>query len=360
MTSQVYTCNNPNCNDLTHDHSHKIKNNHAGLLTVDMHCHILNQDVEEIVSDFTEKKTEPAILLESMGQPSVDHNVSMMADLLPKLIDIDVRLNDMNNMGIDIQALSPSPTQYYYWADRDTSAHIVKLQNENIAEICEQHPDRFVGLGNVSLQFPDLAAEQMDYCVKKLGLRGVEISSLVNNKEVSDKEFAPFWKKAEELGIVVFLHPLGTTLGNRLNQHYLANIIGVPLETTIALSHLIFSGVLDRHPNLKICAAHGGGFLGAYQGRSDHGWRVRPECQNIRKAPTDYLKQIFFDTIVHNPNQLQQLINQVGASQVVLGTDYPFDMGDANPLDLIASLKDLSHLEQAEIIGLNAASLLNL
>ena len=330
------------------------------LLSVDLHCHVLTPEVEAVVCGLPEKVEEQAKVIQTVGSESCEYNASMMADLLPKLTDASVRLKDMDEMGIDVQALSPSPTQYYYWADHEVASRIVRLQNDRIAELCAFDPQRFVGLGGVSLQFPDLAAEQLEHCVKNLGFRGVEISSSVNGKEIADREFTPFWQKAEDLGVIVFLHPLGTSLGQRVNRYYLANLIGVPLETTIALSHLIFGGVLDRHPGLKILAAHGGGFLGSYCGRTQHGWRVRPECRRILRSPREYLKQIYFDSVVYDPEELQHIVRNVGASQLVIGTDYPFDMGNHDPLELIGSSSELSVEDKDKIIGLNAAQLLGI
>jgi aminocarboxymuconate-semialdehyde decarboxylase len=328
--------------------------------SVDFHCHVLTPEVEQVVKERPEKLAEPESMILSMGLRSLEHNRSMMAALMPKLIDPEVRLRDMDDMGVDVQVLSPSPTQYYYWADRELSAAVVDLQNQRIAEMCAGSSRRFVGLGTVSLQFPDLAVQQLEHCVRNLGFKGVEISGSVNGKEIADAELWPFWRKAAELGAVVFIHPLGTSLGARVSRFYLANLVGVPLETTIALSYLIFEGVFDRLPSLKICAAHGGGFLASYSGRSDHGWKVRPECQEINKAPSQYLKRIFFDTVMFNAEELGNLIRAVGASQILLGTDYPFDMGNHRPLELLAAVNGLSEVEVEQIRGGNAARLLNL
>jgi aminocarboxymuconate-semialdehyde decarboxylase len=265
----------------------------------------------------------------------------------------------MDAMGVDVQILSPSPTQYYYWADRELAAAVVQSQNETIAEACGAHPDRFAGLAAVSLQFPELAAQQLEYCVRELGFKGAEISSHVSGTEISDPQFAPFWQKAEELGAVIFLHPLGVTLRDRLRDHYLANIIGVPLETTIALSHLIYGGVLDDYPGLKILAAHGGGFFSHYNGRFDHGWEVRPECQKCKHPPSEYLRRIHFDTIVHEPSQLRKLADTVGVERLILGTDYPFDMGCFDPLEFVHS-SGLSDEECAQVLARNAAELFGL
>lgn len=297
--------------------------------------------------------------IDMLGEASVKHNVDMMEAVAPKLMSLKVRLADMDAMGVDVQVLSPSPTQYYYWADRDLSSEAVRQQNETIAAACAAHPDRFASLAAVSLQFPELAAEQLDHCVRELGFKGAEISSHVSGKEVANPEFAPFWQKAEELGAVIFLHPLGVTLRERLREHYLANIIGVPLETTIALSHLIYDGVLDDYPRLKILAAHGGGFLSHYGGRFDHGWHVRPECRHCKYPPSEYLQKIYFDTITHDPRQLARLADQVGAGQIVIGTDYPFDMGSFDPLALVES-SGLGEDDVARIVSRNALTLFDL
>ena len=233
----------------------------------------------------------------------------------------------MDAMGVDIQAVSVSPTQYYYWAERDLAQAIARAANECLAELCAAHPDRFVGLATVTLQHPDLAAEQLTDAVRRLGLRGCQISTQIDGVELADRRHDVFWTRAEALGAVVFVHPLGCTLGERVTPYYLSNIVGQPIETTLALSHLIFGGTLDRHPGLKLCAAHGGGYLPSYIGRSDHGYAVRPESRTMAHAPSTYLKRIWFDSLVYTPQALEHLVREVGASQVVIGTDYPFDMG---------------------------------
>jgi aminocarboxymuconate-semialdehyde decarboxylase len=327
--------------------------------TVDLHAHLLTPAVEPLVADCPQKKLEPELMLRAQGAASVAHNVQkMLPNAFRKMTSLDERLRDMDAMGVDVQVLSPSPNQYYYWAEPDLAREIVRVQNEHVAATCATNPERFAGLGTLALQHSDLSVEQLTHAVKTLGLRGVEISTAVNGLDLADAKFEKFWAKADELGCVVFIHPLGTSLGERVNQFYLTNIIGQPLETTIALSYLIFGGVLDRHPGVKILAAHGGGYLPAYIGRSDHGYKVRPETGGIQKKPSEYLKQIYFDSLVYSPQQLQALIAQVGASQIVIGTDYAFDMGDYDPHELIESVVGLSEEERAAILGGNAQRLL--
>ena len=266
----------------------------------------------------------------------------------------------MDAMGVDIQVISPSPNQYYYWADVDLAKQIVATQNEHIASVRAAHPERLRGLGNVALQHAELSVQQLTDCIGKFGLCGVEISSVVNGLELSDARFERFWAKAEELGCLVFIHPFGTSLGERVNRYYMGNIIGQPIETTIALSHLIFGGVLDRYPGLKIFAAHGGGYLPSYVGRSDHGFEVRPEARKMKHKPSEYLERIYFDSLVYTLEGLRHLIEQVGVAHVLLGTDYPFDMGAYEPEKLIASVPGLADKDREQILGGNAARLLGI
>ena len=328
--------------------------------TIDFHCHVLTLAVEPLVADCPQKKNEPAAMLKAMGEASIAHNNAvMLPQAFPKLTRVEARLADMSAMGVDMQVLSPSPTQYYYWAQEDLARELVRLQNEHIAEICAQHPRRFVGLGTVALQLPELAALQLEHAMRWLGLKGVEISTSVDGEELDAPGLLPFWKKAEDLGAIVFIHPFGTTLGRRVRNHYLNNIIGQPLETTIALSRLIFGGVLDRHPGLKIVAAHGGGYLPSYCGRSNHGHAVRPEARSgARREPIEYLRRMWFDTLVYEPEAVRHLVNVVGASQLVMGSDYPFDMGHYDAHGLLAATPGLDESQIAAILGGNAAALL--
>jgi aminocarboxymuconate-semialdehyde decarboxylase len=327
--------------------------------TLDLHCHVLVPEVEACLATRPERIAEVEALARATGTASVLHNArQMLPAAAPRLTTLAKRLEDMDAIGIDVQAISPSPSQFHYWAEPELAADIVHRCNECIAELCARVPSRLVGLGSVALQHPDLAADQLQHAVTQLGLRGVEISSQAQGRDLDHPDFAPFWKKAEELDCLVFLHPFGTTLGERLNRYYLSNVIGQPLETTIALSHLIFGGVLDRHPGLRICAAHGGGYLPYYIGRSEQAFRVRPEAGSPRHPPSHYLRQVWFDSVVYDPATLRQLVDRVGASQVVAGTDYPFDMGSYRIHELLAAVPGLSALDRAGILGLNAARLL--
>jgi aminocarboxymuconate-semialdehyde decarboxylase len=271
------------------------------------------------------------------------------------------RIRAMDEQGIDVEALSINP--YWYKADRDLARQIIKIQNEKLAELCAAQPERFVAFATVALQHPDLAAEQLEEGVKKLGLRGAAIGGSVNGEELADEKFHPFWAKAEQLGVLVFIHPQGTAdLEKRLRGNGgLGNVIGNPLETTIALSHLIFEGTLDQFPGLKICAAHGGGYLPSYAARSDAGCVTFPDrCSKpLKKRPTEYLRQLYFDSIVFTPEALRHLVAECGASQIVMGTDYPFPW-TKTAVDHILNTPGLSDAERVVMLGGTASRLLGL
>src|SRR5258706_5569706 len=271
-------------------------------------------------------------------------------------------LRRMDEQGIDMEALSINPN--WYAAERDLAAEVIRIQNERLAELCASQPDRFVAFASVALQHPDLAVQQLEHAVKKLGLRGAGVGGSVNGQELSDAKFHPFWAKAEELGVLVFLHPQGTAeLKSRLaGNGGLENTVGNPLETTLALSHLIGEGTLDRFPGLKLCAAHGGGYLPSYAPRSDHICLTFPDrctAVQLKKKPTEYLKQLYFDALVFTPEALRHLVAQVGSSQIVMGTDYPFPWTSTS-VDHILGTPGLSDAERAAILGGTAVRLLGL
>jgi aminocarboxymuconate-semialdehyde decarboxylase len=273
------------------------------------------------------------------------------------------RLAAMDAQGIDVEALSINP--YWYKADRDVATRICQIQNERLAQACAANPERFVAFATVALQHPDLAAAQLEEGVKKYNLRGAAIGGSVDGLEISDPRFHPFWARAEQLGVPVFIHPQGTAELNATTRFkgngLLDNVIGNPLETTIALSHLIFEGTLDRFPGLKICAAHGGGFLPSYAGRSDQGCLTFPtRCTGpLKKKPSEYLRQMYYDSIVFTPEALRHLAAETGPGQIVMGTDYPYPWTSTS-VDHILSAPGFSDAERAAMLGDTAAKLLKI
>jgi aminocarboxymuconate-semialdehyde decarboxylase len=300
--------------------------------TVDVHAHVLLPQVDQAVAGRPGHAAHRDLDARRNGSASMEVSGRMVAERIPRLTRIDARLADMAAARVDVQIVSPSPSHYHYWADPGLARTVCRLANEGVAAHCAQAPGRLHGLGLVPLQHPALMVELLRHALG-LGLKGVEISSHAPGRDLSDPAYEPFWAHAAETGAVVFLHPFGCTLDERLDRWYLSNIVGQPVENAVALSHLIFSGVLDRHPHLRLLAAHGGGYLPTYTGRADHGWRLRPDVRGCAEPPSAYLRRIWFDSLVYHPAALAALIDAAGTSQVVLGSDHPFDMGVDDPLD---------------------------
>jgi aminocarboxymuconate-semialdehyde decarboxylase len=273
------------------------------------------------------------------------------------------RLAAMDARGIDVAVLSIN-AYWWYGANRDLAARIVRTHDEGVAATCKEHPDRFVGLTSVALQHPDLAAEQLEYAVKTLGFRGASVGGHIAGEVPSTETYDPFWRKAQELQVPVFMHP--NNADGLVNETIfegrgdLGNIIGNPAETTLFLSKLIFDGTLDRFPGLKICGSHGGGYLPSYFGRTEVACDVRPNANCTSKKPArEYLRnQIMADSMVFTDEGLRHLVAEMGASQVVYGSDMPFNWPDT--IDLVANASYLSPAEKEAILGGNLIRLLKL
>jgi aminocarboxymuconate-semialdehyde decarboxylase len=312
------------------------------VLTVDAHAHCYFHETINLMGDDA-GKVLPAV----KGVP--EH-----------FIVVEQRLKEMDAMAIDMEMLSINP--FWYGKDRDTAEAIVKLQNEKLAELCASRPDRFGAFASLTLQFPDIAVQQLETAVRKQRLRGAAIGASVMGENFADPKFHPVWAKAEELGAVLFIHPQSTPeLAKRFKGNgWLSNTIGNPLDTTIALQHLIFEGTLDRFPGLKIIAAHGGGYLPSYAARGDHACFVSPQNCNpnitLKKKPSEYINQLYFDAMVFTPEGLRHLVAQVGASQIVLGTDHPIPW-EQHPVDHVFATTTLSDKQKVAILGGNAAHL---
>jgi aminocarboxymuconate-semialdehyde decarboxylase len=298
-----------------------------------------------------------------LGEEGTRLQISPINGAAETYIDLGQRLAAMDAQAVDMEILSINP--FWYNRERDLAGKIVKLQNEKLAEFCAANSERFAAFASLTLQAPDLAVQELEIAVKKQGLKGAAIGGSVNGIDFSDSRFHPVWAKAEELGVPLFIHPRGMPeLNRRLSGNgWLDNTIGNPLDTTIALSHLIFEGTFDRFPGLKVIAAHGGGYLPSYADRSDHACMVGPAGCNpdfkLKKKPSEYLKQIYFDSLVFTPEAIRHLAAQVGASQIVLGSDHPYPW-QLNPVDHIFASISLSDEEKADILGRTAAKLFNL
>ncbi len=271
------------------------------------------------------------------------------------------RLLRMDEQGIDVEVLSINP--WWYGADPTVAARLIEVQNRGLAELCAARSDRFVALATVAVQHPELAAEQLRDAFRRHGMRGVSLGATVDQDELANRRFDPFWKAAEDLQALVFIHPQGVPeLRRRLQGNgFLTNVIGNPLETTIALSHLIFEGTFDRFPGLRVCGAHAGGFLPSYNGRFDAGCVAFPaNCTNtLKQKPSEYLKRCYFDSMVFSAEGLRHLVAEYGADHVVMGTDYPFPW-TTTAVDHVLDVPQLTDPEKTAILGGNLARLLGI
>jgi len=325
--------------------------------TIDIHAHVGVPEAAKFVEPHLDWETVPLSRFANAETKAL--SAKQEADIRARG-GLDRRLADLDAMGVDMQMIAPPPPQCYYTVPLDIAVQATRLVNDGIAAFCAQKPDRLKPFGSVPMTDAGEAVKELERCVKTLGFTGIEVLTNVAGKELSDPAFAPFWKKAEELGVLVMIHPNGFTDASRLSRFYFNNVIGNPLETTIALHYLIFDGVLARHPKLKILAVHGGGYLGAYPGRIDHAWGARSDAHgDLPKPPTEYLKRVYFDTVVFTPHQLKYLIEVFGADHILMGTDYPFDMADFDPVGHVCGA-GLDEATVAAVCGGNVKGLLGL
>jgi aminocarboxymuconate-semialdehyde decarboxylase len=265
--------------------------------------------------------------------------------------DMQRRLSDMDAAGIDVQLISNTPQTFLYNQDPSLTAALAALQNDQIAKAAAANPTRLMGIATLPMQAPTLAADELARAIRSLGLKGAQIGSNVNGRNLDDPVLEPLWAAANELGALIMVHPTQVAGAERLRSYYLANLIGNPLDTTIAAACLVFGGVIERHPRIKFLMVHGGGFVPYQAGRFQHGWQVRPEPRATLKTPPDAsLNRLYFDTIVHAQPALEFLVSSAGASRVLLGSDYPFDMGTLEGVRQVRALS-LSEPDKATILG---------
>jgi aminocarboxymuconate-semialdehyde decarboxylase len=327
-------------------------------VTVDIHSHVAVPAAAKFVEPYLDWATIPLAHFANAQTRTLGQKQE--ADIRAR-VGHDHRLADLDAMGIDVQIIAPPPPQCYYTVPLEIAVKATQIVNDGIAEFCAVKSERLKGFGAVPMTDGAEAAKELERCIRKLGFTGVEILTNVAGKELSDPAFSPFWQKAEELGALVMIHPNGFTDAARLTRFYFNNVIGNPLETTIALHYLIFDGVLERHPRLKILAVHGGGYLGAYSGRIDHAWGARSDSHGaLPNPPTAYLKRTYVDTVVFTPHQLAALVGLFGPDHVLLGTDYPYDMAEYDPIGHIAAVEGFDAATVAALAGGNAKKLLGL
>jgi aminocarboxymuconate-semialdehyde decarboxylase len=326
--------------------------------TIDVHCHLATPPARTFAEPHRRREYEPYDYF--MGADSVAHNQVMFPSIAEQLVEPAARIEHMDRMGVDLQGLATFVSEYFYWAPASDAARSARMQNENLAAAVAAYPDRFLPFGaTVPLQDIDLAIAEMDHAVDELAFRGLQIGGTVDGHNLDEARFRPFWAAVEAKGIPVILHPNGYPESQRFGDYFLTNCIGNPLETMVAATRMIFSGLFEEHPRIKLVLLHGGGYLPFYCSRADHTWEVRPESR-VKipdRPPSDYMKMLYYDTMVFQPLYLRHLVEVVGADRVMLGTDYPFDMGDTDPVALVDATEGLSDDDRVAIKGGTAAAL---
>jgi aminocarboxymuconate-semialdehyde decarboxylase len=330
------------------------------MTTIDVHCHLATPASRPVVDAHRRPEYEPYDYF--MGQDSKDHNKVMYPTIIDQLTDPDARIEHMDRMGIDVQGLATFVSEYFYWAPARAGAESARIQNDNLAAVASSS-ERFVAMGaTVPLQDIDLAIAELDRAVDELGFKGLQIGGTIEGHNLDEPRFRPFWAAVEAKGVPVILHPSGYPESQRFGDYFLTNCIGNPLETMVATTRMIFSGLFEEHPGIKLVLLHGGGYLPFYTSRSDHTWEVRPEARAKipDHPPSHYMRRLYYDTMVFQPLYLRHLVEIVGVDHVMLGTDFPFDMAETDPMGLIESTEGLSDTDREAITWGNAARLFDL
>lgn len=329
-------------------------------MRIDLHTHFLPPDWEDWASRYGGERW---VRLEHLDACSA--NMMIKDRVFRRITDQcwspERRMEDMAGLGIDMQVISPVPIMLSYWAEAKACQAFARMQNEYCAEIVSQHPDRFRGMATVPLQDTDLAIAELRHATENLDLRAVEIGSFPGGRDLDDGALFPFFEACVDLGVAVFVHPADAILGKeRMGEYYLPNIVGNPLETAFAITRFIFGGVPDRLPDLRICFAHGGGAFAYVLGRVTHGWSIRDEPrQHVRKPPLDYARTLYYDSLTHSAKNLRYLIDTVGGDRVVIGSDYPFALGEKDPVAFLDSCR-LDTAVQSAIEDANARRFLGI
>jgi aminocarboxymuconate-semialdehyde decarboxylase len=325
--------------------------------TIDVHTHLMVDASAEVANPHFKPEMDPRTFFSPEVTRRYNKEFRSQPHIAAKFREPAARIEDMDKQGIDMQVVAIAPPQYYYWLDSEVAPRAIHLQHERFAEVVRDHPDRFVAVANLPMDHPELAVEVMREAKENYGFHGFELNGDVNGADYDERRFDIVWEAAEELEMTAILHPMGFTHGQRMDDYYLINVICMPLASTVAVSRMILGGVWERFPDFKMVVVHGGGYLPFYFARTDHAFGVRPELRHhIDRLPSEYLHKLHFDTAVFKPDMVRYLIDEFGADKVLMGTDYPFDMGPTDPLGFLADVPMTEH-ERSLVLGANAARL---
>ncbi|MGH9690814.1 MAG: amidohydrolase family protein [Candidatus Acidiferrales bacterium] len=330
----------------------------AKVRPVDIHAHYFPQAYLDVIAE-EGKRFQVEYRVTQQGF-YIQTAARTQGPLPSKIVNLHERIAAMDKQGIAVQAMSLTGPMAH-WGDADVSHKLASAWNDSASAAHREYPDRLVGLLTLPMLFPDRAVDELNRACQLPGMRGVYMGTNIDQHDLDDPLFEPVFARIETLGLPVFLHPLQAIGGQRTKAFYLSNLLSFPVDTAIAACHLIFGGVLDRHPKLQICLPHGGGVLPILTGRIDHGWRVRPELQNLglKKAPSEYLRRFTYDTIVHSKSIMEFVIGEVGADRIMIGSDYCLDMGYGRPVQFLEKI-DVTRAERNRMLGENAARILKL
>ena len=324
---------------------------------IDFHTHVNMPEVQAWIAKHATGSNRPG---PRVSRGSIAFQKRQDKAVNSRSTNMKLRIRDMDRVGIDIQVISAHLTHYCYWAPARKGLEVARIFNDRAAEIVAEHPDRFACLATVPLQAPKLAVRELERAIK-LGHRGVAISTRTEDRELGDPSLEPFWAAAAESGFPVYVHPHGFTDTSRMKAFFLWNSIAQPLEEAMGMASIIYSGLLDRYPRLKIVMAHGGGFLPYYAGRVDRAFDIRPETRvNIGRKPSAYMRKFYYDTCVYNADMIHFLAAKVGAARIIMGSDYPVFLKEPDPVAFVRKVRGLNAAQRRGIIGGTAARLLRL
>ena len=330
------------------------------MFKIDIHTHILPENLNDLTNSFSDPRFLRMDIIDNQSAMLKKDGVAF------RKVDCNCwnhqkRIQECDSASVDVQVLSTIPVLFSYWAKDDEGLTLSKFLNDHIAEVVRNTPNRFIGLGTIPMQNADLAIEEMDRCVNELKFPGIEIGSNVNGENLSEEKFHPIFEHAEKIGCSIFVHPWEMMGQTDMQKYWLPWLVGMPAETSRAICSLIFGGVLEKYPNLKIAFAHGGGAFPFTAGRADHGFNVRPDLCAVDNSvlPSSYMKNFYVDSLVHNENAMNFLIQTMGAERIAMGSDYPFPLGEHHPGKLIESM-ELSDANKQRLLAGTALEWLGL
>lgn len=317
-------------------------------MRIDLHSHVIPPRIIDAIA--ADPQAFSARIEGEGSKRRIVHDQGYAYPLFPEFFDPQAKIESMRRKGLDMSVVSPAPPMFYYWADANLSLKVAGLVNDGVADMIADHPEQLRGMATVPMQHPDAAVAELERVVLEYGFKAVEVGTSIEGAQLAEERFRPLLRRASELGVFVFAHPYYVGAKTGLDDYYLTNLIGNPLDTAMCVANLMFSGALDQLPDLKVLLAHGGGFTPYQIGRLVHGHKMREETHaHTQSDPKALLRRFYFDSLVFEPQALRYLIDLVGADRVAIGTDSPFDMSDPHPVDTLDAVPGVTPHEHHEV-----------